>query len=581
MKKSIPLFALLALLATASAAQDQQYFTIQVGTFIDAKPEDFKALQPIAFVHVRDLGGNLREVYVGGYASRQEAEAAAVKVREKGYGNAFIQERLLSEGQDVAIVQMATRRADKDIEWEKFMEAGELYGMLSGNLIKIATGPYNSLEAAKADQARIRKLGFGDAFAKNVSSVYLHRLTEFETGVKKDLIPIAFDQASGRIGTVPAEPRLDGYNIITARTPDAAGGNYSYGAPAPVDYNYSPGTTAAKATAVSLPNIRPDVKRASVTSLQTVLKAENAYTSSIDGYYGNGTASAYQAALQQNRTLRKYQLLAEAMPFPGSQSSDSELQRIVNELGANPATASRLEMSNDPMAMAYRAYVLFASYGPNADVNRLMNTAIRAAFSGRSLTNLPFDPNATYAYQDISQLVLHLHYLHCGSNTGLSAPCWLADRHPQESAMGIQACARTPNGNLRVQNCGQFESWPDIRLLAAIASDLNPESQFNQQRLSQAASERSRLATAPTPLNSSEAKAVEAWNSNLLRGIDAWAAQDPLHRQLGTAFKVSYFQTQIRLEDYFMNKGYKPDDARALALATLHTLVAYHLQRFV
>src|SRR5690606_16035491 len=120
-----------------------------------------------------------------------------------------------------------------------------------------------------------------------------------------------------------------------------------------------------------------------------------------------------------------------------------------------------------------------------------------------------------------------------------------------ESAMGIQACARTPNGNLRVQNCGQFESWPDIRLLAAIASDLNPESQFNQQRLSQAASERSRLATAPTPLNSSEAKAVEAWNSNLLRGIDAWAAQDPLHRQLGTAFKVSYFQTQIRLEDYF------------------------------
>jgi hypothetical protein len=42
-----------------------------------------------------------------------------------------------------------------------------------------------------------------------------------------------------------------------------------------------------------------------------------------------------------------------------------------------------------------------------------------------------------------------------------------------------------------------------------------------------------------------------------------------------------YFQSQVRLEDYFMDKGYKPKEAKALALAALHTLVAYHMQRFV
>lgn len=581
MKKLLPLFALTALLTTVAVAQEQQYYTIQVGTFIDARAADFKPLQSVGFVHSRDLGSNLREIYVGGYNSRQEAEAAAGKVREKGYVNAFIQERRLSEGQATAVIQIATRRVDKDIEWEEFMKAGELYGMMSGNLIKIALGPYASLDAAKADQDRVRKLGYRDAFARDVNSVYLHRLTEFETGVKKDLIPIEFDKTAGRVSSVPVEPAPDDYSIIRPRTPDVARGGYDYGAPAADSYDYSPAGPVARVAAVSMPSIRSDVKRASVTSLQAMLKAENAYTSAIDGYYGNGTASALQQAMEKNRALQKYQVLSEAMPIPGSPASDSELQRAINELGSQPAMASRLELSNDPMALAYRAYVLFAGYGPGADVNRLMNTAIRAAFSGRPATNLPFDPNATYAYQDISQLVLHLYYLHCGSGTNISAPCWLAGKHPQESAMASQACARTPNGNLRTQNCGQFESWPDIRLLSTIASELNADAQLNQQRLAQAAGERARLASAPTPLNSSEIKAVEAWNANLQRGIDAWAAQDPLHQQMITAFKISYFQAQIRLEDYYMDKGYKPDDARGLALATLHTLVAYHMQRFV
>lgn len=581
MKKLLPLLALLALLATESVAQNQPYYTVQVGTFIDANREDFKPLQSIGFVHARDLGGNLREVYVGGYSSKEEAESAAAKVRGKGYANAFVQERSLPGGQSVNVVQFATRRVDKDIEWEEFMKVGGLYGIMSGNLIKVVAGPYNSLDAAKNDQDRIRKMGYKDAFAKTVNNAILHRLTEFETGVKEELFPIAFDQQAGRIGVAPAEPQMQEYNVLATRTPDVAGRDYSYGASVPMDYSYYAGEAATRPAAANLPNIRADVKRQSVMNLQTVLKAENAYTSVVDGYYGNGTAGAYQAAMQNDRTLRKYQALAGPAAQPGYPASGSEIQQTVNELGANPGAAIRLERSNDPMAPAYRAYVLFANYGPGSNVNQLMNAAIRAAFSGRMVSNLPFDPNATYAYQDLSQLVSHIYYMHCGSGTNVSAPCWLAERHPQESAMAFQACARVPNGTLNVQNCGQFENWPEVQMLVAIATDLNAEEQLNRQRLAQAATERSRLYAAPAALNSSETKAVENWNSNLLRGLDSWAAQDPLHRQIVTAYKIAYFQAQVRLEDFFMGKGYNVDQARGLALATLHTLVAYHLQRFV
>jgi hypothetical protein len=99
--------------------------------------------------------------------------------------------------------------------------------------------------------------------------------------------------------------------------------------------------------------------------------------------------------------------------------------------------------------------------------------------------------------------------------------------------------------------------------------------------LAQAATERSRLYTAPKTLNDKERESVENWHENLMKGVSNWSKKDPLTEQLGTAFQAMYFQSQVRLEDYFMDKGYKPKEAKALALAALHTLVAYHMQRFV
>ena len=570
---------MLTLVFTGLAAQDNSFFTIQVGTFIDAKAEDFKPLQDVGLVYARDVGGNLREVYVGGYDSREAAEKAAGEIRKKGYANSFIQERRASDGQPTVVIQMATRKMDSKLEWEKFMEAGSLYGIPTGNLLKVVTGPYSNTDVAQKDLARVRKLGYKDAFVKTANSVELIPLTDFETGVKKPLIPIGFDESAPRI----AASQPSSYEVLTPRTPDAPQQPESQSIPSSYDYYAGAPAAATAATTGStsaMPAINGKVKRNSVLELQKVLKSSNTYQGALDGYYGNGTASGYETFAKQNRTVQKYQLLAENMPAPGQDKTDNALQGVIDALASNPSAGARLDAFNEPIARAYRAYEIFSAMGPSADVNRMMNGAIQDAFAKQGSLGLPFDPRATYAYQDIGQLALHIYYIHCASGTSITAPCWLASRHPQEAARAYQACAGAPNAAL-VQACGQFENWPEIKVLVAIAADLNTDQNFNQQRLTQAASERARLYAAPTPLNTAEEKAVVGWSRNLISGMNSWATRDPLHQQINTAFQAMFFQSQARLEDYFMAKGYDAGQASGLALATLHTLVAYHLQRFV
>lgn len=597
MKTFLSFIALFALAFSSLRAQDNIFYTVQVGTFIDAKSEDFKALQPIGFLYAQNVGGNLRDVFLGSYINRADAEKAAQEIRQKGYSNAFIQERRSSEGQVVTIIQIATRRADSKLEWEKFMEAGEVYAIPEGNLTKVAIGTYASTEAAQQDLPRIRRLGYKDAFVKNINTVELIRLTEFETGLKRALIPISIEErapAAGltaKSGAATATPAT--YEVLMPRTPDvtqppaATATTTTNTSAIPSSYEYipassTPAAASVAAKGVALPAINAKTKRTSVLELQKILKEEKVYPGSLDGYYGSGTASGYDKMLEQNRTIRKYQMLAESMPLPGQESgAESELQRLVNSLASNPAAAARLSSFNEPIAQAYRAYQLFVAQGPSTEANRLMNAAIRGAFAGRGVPGLPFDPNATYAYQNLEQLIIHLNFIHCATAASITAPCWMFERHPEETSRAYQSCATAPGTSLKMPSCGQFDNWPEIKTLVAIAADLNTDAVFNKQRLSQAATERSRLYMAPTALNASEQKAVEGWSRNLLEGLNAWATRDPLNQKLSTAFQAMFFQSQARLEDFYMTKGYNASQATGLALATLHTLVAYHTQRFV
>jgi hypothetical protein len=334
---------------------------------------------------------------------------------------------------------------------------------------------------------------------------------------------------------------------------------------------------------MEMPDINSKVKRRSALELQKILKAENAYTSSLDGYYGPGTENGYKLFKQNDPTYQKYLVLSRYFDPSLKTGAEGQLQQAINNLLDDPSAPLMIESASAPIAKAYEAYILFRTMGPGNDVNALMNQAIRASYNSQTITanRPPFDFNATYAYQDLDQLILHLHYLHAAPGNDIAAPCWLYEEHPQETAAAHASFARYSSETFKLQSCDQFLSWEEIQVLESIASDLNADAKPNENVIATYASARAQLYLAPRALDASENQFVEQWNDQLWANLNAWGSRDPLHQKLVTALKVSYFQSQVRLEDYYMNKGFNLTQAKGLALATLKTIVGYPLERFI
>lgn len=559
------IFAIPALIYSQS---DGSYYTVQVGTFLDAKAGDFEPLSGLGFLHVNKMGGNQTQVFVGGFNKRSDADQVLTQVRKKGYSNAFIQERLLDDGETVTVIQLGIRSIKKDIDWERYFKAGQLYVLLKGSEVKIVTGIYSGIDQAKQALPAIRKAGFSDAFVKRVNSVFLHEVGTFEAdGEKRPLIPLDFKENTASSGKVPANVP-GGYDYVAQKS-----GTSSASRPTvPVSYG----------TESSLPKIRGKVKRRSVVELQKVLKSEGTYKSSLDGYYGNGTSSAYEATFNNNREIQKYSVLSNYLNRPGLDGATSELQQAIDNLLDDPNAPAVLDRYSSPVAKGYQAYLLYTAIGANSEVNALMNAAIKEAYSDKKLQNQPpFNYKATYAYQDLEQLILHLHYIHSAPGNTVAVPCWLFQVHPKETAEAYRYYTNVSNNNFQLQSCDEFLFWDEIRTMQAIATDLNGDHKLDKSKLAGAASDRAQLYLSPKALNGLEEKKLNDWNRNLWNGLNGWAARDPMHERIVTAFKLTYYQSQVRLEDFFMDKGFKKDEAEGLALATLKSLVGYHLERFV
>lgn len=562
-------YAVLFVLAISLSAfaQNNAYYTVLVGTFLDAKAQEFENLRALGFLYATKLEGNLTQVYIGGFNKQGDAEKMASAVRSKGYSGAFVQERLLSEGKSTIIIQMGIRSIKKNIDWEDYYRAGALYVILNGNQIKIVTGLYNDINDAKKDVSRVRKLGFKDAFVKRINTTLLHQVNSFEAGgLKRPLFDLTIEDDPQKNRPISYDVIPKNYEDVRPKSPVVKD---------PSLPNRVLGTDSA------LPAIRSKVKRRSALELQKVLKVQGTYSSSLDGYYGKGTTAAYEKTLASNRDLQKYLVLSQYMNSDGRTNSDGALQNIISNLIDDPSAPASLEKYNLPIANVYKAYLIFTTIGPNAEVNDLMNTAIRKAYQGEKIKNQsPFNYNATYAYEDLEQLILHVHYVHSAPNTDIAAPCWLFQIHPRETTNAYKVYSNFDNDHFQVQTCDEFMYWPEVKLVQTIASDLNPDSKINQSDIAQAASKRASLFLSPSKLSTSEQKKLTKWNTKIWDNINSWAARDALHQRLVTAFKIAYFQSQVRLEDYFMNKGFKRKEAEGLALATLQTIAGPHLARF-
>lgn len=548
-------------------SQNDKIYTVQVGTFLDARAADFEPIRPLGMVYAQQLDNNLYRIFLGGYDEEQSARRIAQQLRAQGYNSAAIVEIPIEEGRTVTVIQFETINAKKKIDWQQYTDFENLFAIIRQDVVKLVTGPYPNLEVARRELDDVKKKGYADAFIKRVNTAYLQEITTFETGIKQPLIPLDL-QGDPTATTTRNVPQA--YNNTTARSPESSS-----------DVDPYPSTADTEAANYSKPEIRTNVKRRSVLELQRILQVENAYRGQLDGLYGNGTKTAYEQIMRNNRDLQKYQILAESMTLPVPVGVGDRLQATINDLPADPQAPAVLEQSDHPIAQAYQAYWLFSRMGANSEVNALMNNAIRQAYSGQQLKgNAPFDYSATYAYQDLDQLLLHLYYIHMAPNIQYAAPCWLFQRHPQQAPRAMSKAMSGSNQQLQLQSCDPFLNWEEARLALAVAIDLNGSPQINPAPLQQAASERARLYLNSEPLSEEEMANVEKWNAELLANLNGWSTLDPLNQRLALAFKVAYFQTQVRLEDFFMDKGLSAEASKGLALATLKTLVGPHLQRF-
>jgi hypothetical protein len=589
---------ILYIFCTSLSAQDDNFpFTVKLGSFVNPKSSDFAEIRSLGFIYAVERPTGDKDIFSGGFADNARAEKAAQIMKARGFIGASISRMNIEGGKPVVVIQLTTKGIGESINWEELSQFGEVYFLLADKQIKLFTGIYTNNEAARQALNRIKEKGYSSAFVKTVNNVLLHKAGDFETGglSKKPLIPLDFTSKPMEPDTqTTTEPSKEGPRVEPVLTAKGAP------VPPPTPTTKSTTTTTAsnpvketpvvKPAAVTKPAppvntssntrfIRANVKRSSATELQKVLKTEGFYKSSVDGYYGNGTRAAFEMALKTNRQLLKYRVIATSASNVESQASRGSLQYFINNLWEESTSAIKgLEGMKQPLAKAYRAYFRFATEGSNAEVNKLMNEAIREAFSGKKVSYPKFNPGTNYTYLDLDQLLLHLRYINEAATDNPSVPCWMFSRHTSAALRAFEPQGNGSKSDLRKMNCGGFWDWEEVKILNAITDDVSGQGQIQNTA---DASLLSQLYLSPRPIDDAQRKALEIWNDNLWKGLNGWASRDPYFSEITTALKIAYFQTQVLLEDYFLDARFSEGESKAMALAAMKALVGKDLERFI
>lgn len=584
---------LLGLCSLWQPLSSQDYYTAFVGSFVEVRPQDFSEVRSLGFLYLQTAEGNLQQVFLGQYPKSSDAEEVVNTLREEGFANAQVLPGNYSNGQNVSVIQIATRYASKSINWQELSKAGPLNVLLADGAVKILTGTFPNGDAAKAELPRIRSLGFDDAFVKVVNSSRLLPVTNIATGIKEDLIPLTLtegqqQQPTTRPGTTPVQPEeleLEEGRIISRNPPTVPRPAPPAIEPVAEQPSLPPSTSIEAVSPVvekptmTLPKIRGNIKRNSVIELQRVLKNSGYYQSSLDGYYGTGTATAYQQMMSQDFTVRKYLQLVPFYQNLDANVKTNPLQLAIRELPYDPNAPLVIEGDQTAIGLAYQAYLSFTSLGASAQVNQLMNAAIKAAYLNSGVSTSVFNYRATYAYQDLDQLLLHLFYVHTAPTISYLLPCWFNDRHPLATRNAMQQMGDYRR-LLQQENCGSLTAWPEVQLLTTIAMDLNPAARQQTEALQEAAGRQNILYQQTTSLPATEATFLETWQQNLFRNIDRWAGDDPVLAATAQTLKLAYFQSQVRIEDHYLDQGTSAAVARQLSIATLKTIAGIPLKRF-
>lgn len=229
------------------------FYTIQLGTFDPTvKQADFEAIRSYAYIYRRN-----NTVFAGGFNTPEDAQPILQQLKAKGYDDAFITKRPLSNEKSYYVIQLATKNAGEPIEWKKYAVAGDLFSYPNNSQVRILHGVYEDKNDARVKLNELIGKGFSDAFVKTIKLPQISTVTLFDTGG---------EQAQATIAAVPT---------------------------ADVKSKSVPGSYSLQIT-----------KRKSVVKLQEALHKIGVYSGEADGKLGKVTESAYKLALEQNRKLK-------------------------------------------------------------------------------------------------------------------------------------------------------------------------------------------------------------------------------------------------------------------------------------
>lgn len=358
----------------------QDLFTVRAGVFKDVRAKDFSGIYDLGFVYAIPGEERESEVFVGQYSTVGKANEVSGTLRGRGFANAQTFRLPAEAGRQVYAIQIALRGNNRPVDWQEFIQSGDLFVESVDGTLKIISGTYADVASATEQLPRIRALGFKDAFVRNVNSSRLVPVGVFETGIKQPLIPINLQTTPGATATTPrpASP--------STTAPAAAPNSDQTSAPRGYGSTTLPGSSASRATVpaaadppvlpaaadagpVALPAINPRAKRSSSAELQRVLKEKGYYEGSIDGLYGNGTAGAYRRAWNDMPEIRKYRLLTGAALAPTDPSTAAVSQwpeiavtlAIVDDLAAGTTNVQRAR------GLAQQRTELFTAAAPLAN----------------------------------------------------------------------------------------------------------------------------------------------------------------------------------------------------------------------
>lgn len=118
-------------------------------------------------------------------------------------------------------------------------------------------------------------------------------------------------------------------------------------------------------------------------------------------------------------------------------------------------------------------------------------------------------------------------------------------------------------------------TWEEIQLLQAICMDIS-----NSDQPLTAENQRIQLYQSNKPVPIDQGTLLESWQQSRWVQLEKWAATDAYLLETAKSLSFAYFQSLVRLEDLYMNKGFDAVAARHLAIATIKTIVGTSLDRF-